>query len=101
MTRTLRARNARPLPADNNVSDSGEDPYSKPLRNRVKRAKNEDKAALLDSSSTKTLAKSRIAKGRVGKLAQLQHIPLEVLFEVCCNVFDYHHLVCCIYSCSP
>jgi hypothetical protein len=104
MTRRLRPRKTRTLSAEDNASNSGDEPVPKPLRKRTKRTKDADgdydhvydKALPSEASSSKSSAKGKVKKGRVGKLAQLPKMPLDILFEVCFRPMD--HLLC-IHSC--
>jgi hypothetical protein len=103
MTRILRARKAHPVPIDNAVSDSGEEETPEPIRKRAKRTKPEDKdydyvhgkaqQQPLASSSSLVPATGRIRRGRVGKLAQLPNMPLDVLHEVREYMIDGCHVL--------
>jgi hypothetical protein len=97
MTRSLRPRKARLLPTVNDASDSGEESVSKPFHKPVKWKTNENKDDDHKGLS-KTSARGKIPRGRVGKLAQLPHMPLEILFEVCYDFLIIRPLSCCPYT---
>jgi hypothetical protein len=85
MTRTLRTRKTRPLPTGNDASDSAGEKAPMPPRKRAKRTKKEDKdeAEAEPSKSSSSEVPAKTSRGRVGKLAQLPHMPLDILFDVC------------------
>jgi hypothetical protein len=91
MTRTLRARKTRPLPTGNDASESGGEQPPMPLRKRAKRMKPEDKEEA-EAGPSQPPARGK-PRGRVGKLAQMPHMPLDILFDVCNALLSYVVLI--------